>query len=74
MLQEEKLSAKEILRFMSKPEKQDWRAAKRLVRHLNDHRRVVLKYKYKELPKKVVTWSDTDFAGCGRTIRQRQEG
>ncbi len=30
--------AKEI----SKPQEQDWRAAKRLARHLKDHRRVVL--------------------------------
>ncbi len=60
-------TAKEIARFMSKPEKQDWRAAKRLARYLKDHRRVVLECKYQELPKKVVVWSDTDFAGCGRT-------
>ena len=35
---------------------------KRFARYLKDHRRVVLKYKYQELPSKVVVWSDTDFA------------
>ena len=40
--------AKEISRFMSKPEEQDWRATKRLARYLKDHTRVVLEYKYQE--------------------------
>ncbi len=60
-------AAKEISRFTLKPEEQDWRAAKLLARYLKDHRRIVLVYKYQELPKKMVTWSDTDFARCGRT-------
>ena len=38
-------AAKEISRFMSKPEEQDWRVAKRLARYLKDHKRVVLEYK-----------------------------
>ncbi len=38
-------AAKEISKFMSKPEEQDRRAAKRLARHLKDHRRVALEYK-----------------------------
>ncbi len=60
-------AAKEISRFMSKPEEQDRRAAKQLARYLEDYRRVVLGYMYQELPKKVVAWSDTDFAAWGRT-------
>ncbi len=38
-------AAKEISRFMSKPEEQDWRAAKRQPRYLKDHQRAVLEYK-----------------------------
>ncbi len=57
-------AAKVVSRSMSKPEEQDWRAAKRLARYPKDHRRAVLEYKYQELPKKVVVWSDTDFASC----------
>ncbi len=43
-------AAQEISRFTSKPEEQDWRAAKRLARYL----RVELEYKYQKLPNKVV--------------------
>ncbi len=39
-------AAQEIVRFMSKPEEQDWRAAKRLAGYLKDGRRVALEYKY----------------------------
>ena len=39
-------AAKEISRFMSEPEEQDWRSAKRLARYLKDNRRVVIMYKY----------------------------
>ncbi len=67
-------AAKEISRFMSKPEEQDWRAARRLARYLKDHRRVALEHKYQELSKKAVVWSGTDFAGCGRTIKPTPGG
>ncbi len=67
-------AASKISRFMSKPEKQDWRAAKRLARYLKDHRRVALEYKYQALPKKVVAWSDTDFAGYVRTRKSTSGG
>ncbi len=66
--------AKEISRFMSKPEEQGWKEAKRLARNLKDHRKVVLEYKYEELPKNVVIWSDADFAGCGRTRKSTSGG
>jgi hypothetical protein len=59
---------------MSKPEEQDWMAAKRLPMYLKNRRRVVLEYKYQELPKKVLIWSDTDFAGCGRTRKSTSGG
>ncbi len=67
-------AAKEISRFMSKPEEQDWRALKRLARYLKDHQRVLVEYKYQKLPSKVVVWSGTDFAGCGRTRRSTSGG
>ncbi len=67
-------AAKEISRFMFKPEEQDWRAAKRLARYLKDHRIVVMEYKYQDLPSNVVAWSDADFAGCGRMRRSTSGG
>ncbi len=71
-------AAREISRFMSKPmeqdwKEQDWKAAKRLARYIKDPRRVVLEYKDQGLPSKVVVWSDTDSAGCGR-IRRSTSG
>ncbi len=59
-------AAKKISRFMSKPEEQDWRAAKRLARYVKDHKRVVLEYKSQELPTKVAygqTRISQDVAG-----------
>ncbi len=67
-------AAKKSSRFMSKPEEQDWRTAKQLARYLKDHRRVTLEHKYQQLPNKVVAWSDTDFAGCGRAKRSTSGG
>jgi hypothetical protein len=67
-------AAKEISRFMSKPEEQDWRSAKRLARYLKDNKRMVIEYKFQKLPEKVVVWSDTDFAGCKRTRRSTSGG
>ena len=67
-------AAKEISRFMSKPEEQDWRSAKRLARYLKDNKRMVIEYKFQELPEKIVMWSDSDFAGCRRTRRSTSAG
>ncbi len=67
-------AAKEIPRLMSKPEEQDWMAAKRLARYFKDHQRVVLEYKDQKFPNKVVLWSDTDFAACWRTRRSTPGG
>ena len=64
-------AAKEISRFMTKPEEQDRKAAMRSARYLEDLRRVLMEYKHQELPKKVVVWSDTAFAGCGRTRKSK---
>ena len=67
-------AAKEISRFMSKPEEQDWGAAERLARYLKNHRRVVIEHGHQEMPSKVVVWSDTDFAGCRRTRKSTSGG
>ncbi len=67
-------AAKTISRFMSKPEEQDWRSAKRLDRYLKDNKRAVIEYKIQKLPERVVVWSDTDFARCKRTRRSTSEG
>jgi hypothetical protein len=67
-------AAPERSRFMSKPKEQDWRAAKRLARYTKAHLRVVLEYRYQNVPGKVVVWSDTDFAGRARIRRSTSGG
>ena len=67
-------AAKELSRFMSAPEPYDWSSAKRLARYLKDHKRVIVDFAYQELPKEIVVWSDTDFAGCKRTRKSTSGG
>jgi hypothetical protein len=62
-------AAKEVSRFTSKPEEQDWSRAKRLARYRKENNMVVIEYKFHRMPEKVVAWSDTDFAGCKRARR-----
>ncbi len=40
------IAAKEISRFMAKPEAQDWSSAKRLARYLKDNWRVAIEHKF----------------------------
>ena len=49
-------AAKEVSRFTSKPEEQDWSSANRLARYLRDDKRVVIEYKFQRTPEKVVVW------------------
>ena len=56
--------AKEVSRFTSKPEEQDWSSARRVARYFKDNERVVIEYKFQRMPEKVVAWSDTNLAGC----------
>ncbi len=39
-------AAKEIRRFTSKPEEQDWKCAKRVARYLKDNKRMVIEYHF----------------------------
>ncbi len=56
-------ATKEISRFMSKPEEQDWRSAKRLARYLKDNWRVVIMYKYQKLGKVTAILHDVSARG-----------
>jgi hypothetical protein len=67
-------AAKEVSRFMSKPEISDWRKVKRLGRYLRDSGRVVYKFGFQRMPEEIVVWSDTDFAGCKKTRRSTSGG
>ncbi len=61
-------AAKEISRFVSKPEEQGGKSAKRLARYLKDNKKIMIEHNFQRLPKK---WgvSDTEFARRKRTRR-----
>jgi hypothetical protein len=67
-------AAKEISRFTSKPEEQDWRSAKRLVRHVQDNKGIVIEHNFQKPPEKVVAWSDANIAGPKRARRSNSGG
>ncbi len=45
---------KEVSRFMSKPEEQDWSSAKQLARYFKENKRAAIEHKYQKLPEKVI--------------------
>ena len=57
-------SAKEICRHMAKPTRGGWKKLKRVVRYLLEHKRTVLSYPWQGEEEEVVTFSDSDWAGC----------
>ncbi len=72
-------AAKEISRFMSKPEEQDWRSAKGLARYLKDNKRMVIEYKLQKLPvgrrrtRRSISGGVVMFSShCIRTARRRR--
>ena len=67
-------AVKEICRGMSNPTEGDWAALKRLGRYLVDKSRVIVKFPYQEVVKKMEVWVDTDYAGCKRTRKSTSGG
>ncbi len=55
-------AAKEVSRFTSKTEEQDWSSGARFSEVPKDDKRVVIECKLQRMPEKVVVWPDTDFA------------
>ena len=47
---------------------------KRLGRYLADKRRYRILYEYQEDPRRIVVWTDSDFAGCARTRKSTSGG
>ena len=54
-------------------QQQDWEKMVRLGRYLKNRPRVRLWYKFQETPCQLETFSDTDWAGCGRTAAVPRE-
>ena len=62
-------AVKELTRRMSRPLEEDWQKLKKLGRYLSGRARVVVQFKFQELPNSVNVWVDSDWAGCLRTRR-----
>ena len=59
---------------MAKPTQGDLIRLKRLIRHLVKYPRVVFEYPHRVMPKSILVYSDSDWAGCVRTRKSTQGG
>ena len=67
-------AAKEVSRGMANPTNRDLLRLKRLVRYLVSHPRAVFIYPFREKPKALQVFTDTDWAGCIKTRKSTQGG
>ena len=67
-------AAKEISRGMASPTQGDLIRLKRLGRYLINHPRLVFHYPFRDAPKSIRVYSDTDWAGCIKTRKSTQGG
>lgn len=67
-------AAKEISRYMSKPQEEDIAALKRLARYVKQYPRVAFKFKFQSPPSKIRVYSDSNYAGCLKTRKSTQGG
>ena len=66
-------ASKEICRHMAAPSKLSWQALKRLGRYLAGAPRLVYTYKWQKADT-IEVYSDTDWAGCGKTRKSTSGG
>ena len=67
-------AAKELSRAMANPKPADVTRLKRAIRYLRGAPTATLQYKWQERPSKLVTFSDSDWAGCVKTRRSTSGG
>ena len=67
-------ATKELCREMSEPTLRGWNGLKRLGRYLVAYPRYVQEFKRQGKQPKLVTWVDTDYAGCPRAHRSTSGG
>ena len=63
-------ATKELCREMSEPTLRGWNRLKRLGRYLVAYPRYVQEFKRQWKQAELVTWVDTEYAGCPRTAGQ----
>ena len=67
-------AVKEAARRMATPTGEDWTLLKRIARYLVGAPRAVTKYYWQELPDKIDTYVDSDWAACRSTGRSTSGG
>ena len=67
-------SSKELCREFSVPNVGSFRKLKRLVRYLCGMPRLIYRYNFQPMPKSMMVYVDTDFAGCKETRRSTSGG
>ena len=73
-MSEIQFAIKELGRDMSNPTQASWVKMKRALRYLKGVPRAVLHFEYQKKPKAVVTWPDSDFAGCVKSRNSTSAG
>ncbi len=68
------VAVKELSRDMAAPKETNFRALKRLGRHLRQYPRYANRFGYEDSSKEIVVYVDTDHAGCLRTRRSTTRG
>ena len=67
-------AAKELCRFMSKPNIADWSKLIRMGWFLKGHKEVIHRFKYQGSTSELQAWTDSDHAGCNRTRKSTSGG
>lgn len=67
-------AVKEVARRMSKPRTSDMKKLRKIGRYLIGRPRLVLKFIWQEIPDRVVAFTDSDWAGCGRSAKSTSGG
>ena len=67
-------AAKEVSRGMANPDQLDERRLKRVLRYLRGTPRASMKFEWQERPNEIVTYTDSDWAGCSRTRKSTSGG
>ena len=67
-------AVKEASRCMAKPTTKDWAKLERLAKYLVHRPRAVTKYPWQDRPKEIITYTDSDWAGCRKTRKSTSGG
>ncbi len=67
-------AVKEAARNMATPRREHWPAVKRIGKYLKGRPRLVMKYEWQKPLGTVVTYTDSDWAGCSKTGKSTSGG